>query len=57
MVNGMHTPILSLYAIDSKKNDIPKIQEEFNNNIISKVREFYIEHLNSIRDSFDYIFL
>ena len=57
MVNGMDTPLLSLYTIDSKKNNIPKIQEEFNSNIIDKVREFYIEHLNSIRDSFHYILL
>ena len=57
MVNSIDSPILSLYSISTKKNNILKIQEEFNCNIIDKVKEFYIEHLNSIRDSFHYILL
>ena len=57
MVNSIDSPILSLYSISTKKYNILKIQEEFNSNIIDKVREFYIEHLNSIRDSFHYILL
>ncbi len=57
MINGMESPILSLYPIDSKKNNIQKIQQEFENNIICEVKNFYLEHLNSPKDPYDYILL
>ena len=48
---------MSLYPIDSKKNNIKKIQQEFENNIICEVKKFYLEHLNSPKDPYDYILL
>ena len=53
----MESPILSLYPIDSKKHNIQKIQKEFEHNIICEVKKFYLEHLNSPKDPYDYILL
>ena len=57
MINGMESPILSLYPIDSKKHNIQKIQQEFENSVIREVKNFYLEHLNSPEDPYDYILL
>ena len=56
MINGMESPLLNLYPINSKKYNIEKIQYIFKN-IISDIKNFYLEHLNSQKDQYDYILL
>ena len=60
MIDGYKTTILSLYAItkkDLKNYDLTKIQEDFKNNILPKIYDFYMEHLEYKDNNFEYILL